>query len=170
MDLRSYIRDVPNFPKPGILFKDITPLLKSPTAFREAVDALAQRYAKRDIDAIVGVDARGFLIAGPLAYRLGKPLVPVRKRGKLPFETVAVQYDLEYGTDAVEVHTDGISSGERVLVVDDLLATGGTLAATASLVEATGGRVESLAVLVELTELSGRDRLQGYDLFSLITF
>ena len=146
MDLRSYIRDVPDFPKPGILFKDITPLLKTPAAFREAIDALARRYAPREVDAIIGVDARGFLLA------------------------VTVTYDLEYGTDAVEMHTDGISSGQRVLVVDDLLATGGTLAATARLVEEIGGRVEGLAVLVELTELNGRARLQGYDLFSLITF
>ena len=170
MDLRPYIRDIPDFPKPGILFKDITPLLKAPAAFREAIDALARRYAPREVDAIIGVDARGFLLAAPLAYRLGKPLVPVRKQGKLPFETVTVTYDLEYGTDAVEMHTDGISSGQRVLVVDDLLATGGTLAATARLVEEIGGRGEGLAVLVELTELNGRDRLQGYDLFSLITF
>ena len=170
MDLRPYIRDVPDFPKPGILFKDITPLLKAPAAFRYAIDAMAREYGTRDVDAITGVDARGFLLAAPLAYRLGKPLVPVRKRGKLPFDTVIAEYDLEYGTDAVEVHVDGISSGQSVVVVDDLLATGGTLAATVDLIERTGGRVEGVAVLVELTELNGRERLQGYDLLSLIAF
>ena len=170
MDLRPYIRDVPDFPKPGILFKDITPLLKAPAAFRYAIDAMAREYETRDVDAITGVDARGFLLAAPLAYRLGKPLVPVRKQGKLPFDTAIAEYDLEYGTDAVEVHIDGISSGQRVLVVDDLLATGGTLAATVDLIERTGGRVEGLAVLVELTELNGRERLRGYDLLSLIAF
>ena len=168
MDLKRYIRDIPDFPKPGILFRDITPLLKEPVAFRQAVDALAHRYGPQDVDVVIGIESRGFLLAAPLAYRLGKMLVPVRKVGKLPFETHRVAYALEYGSDAVEVHTDAISNGQRVLVVDDLLATGGTMAAAARLVERAGGEVAGLAVLVELTELSGRKRLRGYDLFSLI--
>ena len=168
MDLKRYIRDIPDFPKPGILFRDITPLLKEPAAFRQAVDALARRYGPQDVDVVIGIESRGFLLAAPLAYRLGKMLVPVRKVGKLPFETHRVAYALEYGSDAVEVHTDAISNGQRVLVVDDLLATGGTMAAAARLVERAGGEVAGLAVLVELTELSGRKRLRGYDLFSLI--
>jgi adenine phosphoribosyltransferase len=170
VDLKDYIRDVPDFPKPGILFKDITPLLQNPSAFQEANDRLADRYAHEELDAVVGIEARGFLLAAPLAYRLGKPLVPVRKKGKLPFETITVTYSLEYGTDTVEVHMDGFSMGQRVLIVDDLLATGGTMAAAARLVEKTGGRVSSIAVLVELTDLEGRARLRGYEVESLITY
>ena len=170
MDLKHYIRDIPNFPRPGILFRDITPLLKEPTAFREAVDRFAEHYASWDLDVIIGIEARGFLLAAPLAYRLGKALVPVRKQGKLPFETHRVTYALEYGTDAVEVHTDAVSGGHSVLIVDDLLATGGTMAAAARLVEGTGGTVAGLAVLMELTDLNGRARLRGYDTLSLIQF
>lgn len=168
MDLKQYIRDIPDFPRSGILFRDITPLLREPAAFRQAVDALVHRYDPQDVDVVIGIESRGFLLAAPLAYRLGKMLVPVRKVGKLPFETHQVAYELEYGSDAVEVHTDAISNGQQVLVVDDLLATGGTMAAVARLVERAGGEVAGLAVLVELTELRGRKRLRGYDLFSLI--
>ena len=170
MNLKDYIRDIPDFPRPGILFRDITPLLKTSGAFQEAVDRLVQRYTPRDLDVIVGIEARGFLLAAPLAYRLGKALVPVRKEGKLPFETHSVTYELEYGPDAVEVHTDSISAGQRALIVDDLLATGGTMAAAVRLVEMTGGQVAGLAVLVELTDLKGRDRLRGYDVFSLVAY
>ena len=170
MNLKEYIRDVPDFPTPGILFKDITPLLKDPAAFREAVDRLERRYASMNLDAIAGIEARGFLLAAPLAYRMDKALVPVRKKGKLPFETHSVTYALEYGSDAVEVHIDAISNGQRVLIVDDVLATGGTLAAAVRLVETTGGQVAGIAVLVELTELNGRGRLRGYDIFPLIEF
>ena len=170
MDLKDYIRDIPDFPTPGILFRDITPLLKDSAAFREAVDRLAEHYASRDLDTIVGIDARGFLLAAPLAYRLGKPLVLVRKEGKLPFKTHKITYALEYGSDAVEIHIDAIENGQRVLIVDDLLATGGTMAATASLVEQTDGQVAGLAVLVELTDLNGRARLEGYDVLSLVKY
>ena len=170
MRLEDFIRDVPDFPKPGIMFKDITPLLKDPFAFKDAVDQLFDHHPPDGVDAVVGIEARGFLLAAPLAYRMGRPLVPVRKKGKLPFTTEAVTYSLEYGSDTVEVHIDGFASGQRVLIVDDLLATGGTVAATASLVEKMGGQVASIAVLVELTDLKGRDRLGEYEVVSLIKY
>ena len=170
IDLRQYIRDIPDFPQPGILFKDITPLLGHPDALRYAVDEMTDRAKALDIDTIVCIEARGFLFAAPLAYQMGKPLVPVRKQGKLPFHTSSVTYDLEYGSDTVEVHIDAISEGHRVLIVDDLLATGGTMAAAARLVEQCGGEVAGLTVLIELSELKGRERLQGYDLTSLIEY
>ncbi len=170
MELKDYIRDVPDFPRPGIVFKDITPLLKDATAFRNVIETFADFYEDRPVDVILGVEARGFLLAAPLAVRLEKPLVPVRKEGKLPFQTHSVQYALEYGQDAVEVHTDAIAPGQRALLVDDLLATGGTLAAAASLIEATGGYVAGLAVLVELLDLRGRERLRGHDLLSLVEY
>ena len=170
MDLKSYIRDVPNFPTPGILFRDITPLLQTPAAFKYVVDCFVERYAGIPIDAVVAIEARGFLFGTPLAYMLGKPLVPARKEGKLPSETLGVEYSLEYGTNVVEIHKDGISPGQRVLVVDDLLATGGTLAAVVQLIEQAGGRVESLAMVIELTGLEGRSLLQGYDVFTLVQY
>ena len=145
MDLKRYIRDIPDFPKPGILFKDITPLLQSPEAFRSVIDRIAEHFDKRHVDAVLAIEARGFLFGAALAYRLGKPLVPVRKRGKLPFETYAATYSLEYGNDTVEMHKDGVVAGQRVAIVDDLLATGGTMAAACQLVEESGGRVEGLA-------------------------
>ena len=170
MELKQYIREIPDFPRPGVLFKDITPLLKDSGAFRHAVDLLAEHYTDRPIDSIIGIEARGFLFAAPLAVRLEKPLIPVRKEGKLPFETHSVRYALEYGDASIEVHTDAIAPGQRVLIVDDVLATGGTLAAAARLVEATGGRVAGLAVIVELSDLHGRDRLRGHDLLSLVQY
>ena len=170
MELKNFVRDVPDFPSPGVLFRDITPLLKDPNAFKEVIDIFVEHWSSRRIDAIVGVDARGFLFAAPLAYRLSVPLIPVRKEGKLPFETHTVTYALEYGSDAVEVHTDAIVAGQRVLIVDDLLATGGTLMAATKLMERTGGQVAGLAVLIELTDLKGRDRLRGYELQTLITY
>ncbi len=170
MDLREYIRDVPDFPRPGILFKDITPLLSCPAALRHAIDQMGEKCAALNPDTIVCVEARGFLFAAPIAYQLGIPLVPVRKKGKLPYETNSVTYDLEYGTDTVEVHVDAISEGHRVVIVDDLLATGGTMAASAKLVEQTGGKIVALTVLIELCELKGRARLDGYDLISLIEY
>ena len=170
MDLKSFIRDVPDFPKPGILFKDITPLLKDPAAFEYVIGAFADHFRDRPVDVVVSVEARGFLVAAPLALRMGKPLVPIRKEGKLPSTARSVAYALEYGTAVVEIHEDAIHDGQNVLVVDDLLATGGTLAATVQLVEESGGRIEGLAVLIELKDLAGRQRLAGYDLFSLITF
>ena len=170
MDLRDYIRDVPDFPEPGILFRDITPLLQSPQAFDHAIDRLVGACSGRPFDAVCGIDARGFLFAAPLALRLGKPLVPVRKAGKLPSETVSVTYSLEYGEAAVEMHADAVSEGERVLIVDDVLATGGTLAAAAKLVGAAGGVVAGAVVLVELTALGGRQALDGCDVLPLITY
>jgi adenine phosphoribosyltransferase len=168
MDLRSYIRDVPDFPEPGIMFRDITPLLGSPEAFGAAIDLFAERYDDAFIDAVAGMDARGFIVAAPLALRLGKPLILLRKAGKLPPETVSVSYSLEYGESTVEVPADAFDSGQRVLVVDDVLATGGTLAACADLVESAGGVVAGFAVLIELVGLSGRQRLGSHDLFALL--
>ena len=170
MDLKDYIRDIPDFPVEGIVFRDITPLLKEPAAFKETIDRLVAHYEAVDLDSIVGIDARGFLLAAPLGLLLGKPIVPVRKEGKLPYKTHRVTYELEYGSDTVEVHQDAIRAGDRVLIVDDLLATGGTISAATRLVEQVGGRVAGLAVLVELTNLNGRDRLEGYDLHSLVQF
>lgn len=170
MDLKPYIRDIPNFPSEGILFKDITPLLKSADAFREVVKKLGDYCEKVQADTIAGIDARGFLFASPLAYELGKPLVPIRKIGKLPYDTHKVSYGLEYGDDTVEVHTDAIPEGQNVLIIDDLLATGGTMAAAAQLVEQTGGRVVGIAVVVELNDLGGREVLNQYDLHSIIRY
>ena len=170
MDLKEYIRDVPDFPQPGILFKDITPLLRHPPALRHAIDKMGEMCAALNPDTIACIEARGFLFAAPMAYKMGKPLVPVRKKGKLPYQTHKVTYDLEYGSDTVEVHVDAIAAGHRVVIVDDLLATGGTMAAAAKLIEKTGGEIAGLAVLVELTDLNGRARLGDYDLISLIEY
>ena len=170
MELTEHIRAIPDFPRPGIVFRDITPLLKRPDLFRQVINRFADHYAPQQVDAVVGIEARGFLFAAPLAFRLEKPLIPVRKEGKLPFETLSVRYTLEYGDSAIEVHTDAIAPGQRALVVDDLLATGGTLAAAARLVEATGGEAAGMAVLVELTGLGGRDRLRGYEVLSLVQY
>ena len=170
MELKDFIRDVPDFPTAGILFRDITPLLKDVDAFRETVDRFANICAQLNPDTIVGIDARGFLFAAPLAYNLGIPLVPVRKEGKLPFDAHTVTYALEYGSDAMQVHKDAISSGQRVLIVDDLLATGGTMTAATKLVEKTGGEVAGVAVVIELTDLGARRLLADYDVFSLIQY
>ena len=170
LDLKKYIRDIPDFPTQGTLFRDITPLLQNAGAFRSVIDALADYCIRRAADTIVGIDARGFLFSAPVAYRLVKPLVPVRKRGKLPFDTHQAAYTLEYGDDAIEIHRDGIALGDRVVVVDDLLATGGTMSAAAKLVERTGGVVTGVGVVVELTELKGRSRLDGYDVHSLVQY
>ncbi|MBM3949739.1 MAG: adenine phosphoribosyltransferase [SAR202 cluster bacterium] len=170
MDLKTCIRDIADFPRTGVVFRDITPLLGNPEAFRQAVDAFLQRYESRGITKVVGIEARGFFFAAPLAYRLSKPLVPIRKQGKLPGRTRAISYGLEYGTGVVEMHADAIASGDRVLIIDDLLATGGTLAAAAELIEEAGGVVEELAVLVELTDLAGRDTLAEYEVFSLLRY
>jgi adenine phosphoribosyltransferase len=170
MNLAKYIRDVPDFPKPGILFKDITPLLSDPTAFAEAIRQMAEHCNVKGIDAIAAAEARGFLFAAPLALTLKKPLVPLRKPGKLPWRTHMLQYDLEYGSAELHVHVDGVAPGARVLLVDDLLATGGTLVAGCQLIEKSGGKVASCAVLVELAFLKGRERLRPYEVFSLIKF
>ncbi len=155
---------------PGILFRDVTPLLQAPSAFRTVIDDLGEYCVRKEVDVIVGIDARGFLLSAPVAYSLGKPLVPVRKRGKLPGKTFKEIYALEYGDDAVEIHVDGIAHGGRAVIVDDLLATGGTMSAAAKLVEQTGGVVAGVAVLVELTDLHGRSRLEGYDVHALIQY
>ena len=169
-ELTSHIRDIPDFPSPGIVFRDITPLLKNHPAFNASIDRIAEYCTSIQPDSIVAIEARGFLLAAPLAYKLDKPLIPIRKKGKLPFHTHKVEYALEYGYDTVEVHTDAITKGQRVVIVDDLLATGGTMAAAAQLVEKTGGHVSGLAVLIELTDLGGRERLNGYDIISLISY
>jgi len=170
MDLAKYIRDIPDFPRPGILFKDITPLLAEPRAFRQAIELFQEHYRDRRIDAVAAAEARGFLFAAPLALLIQKPLIPLRKPGKLPYNTHALQYDLEYGTSELHVHVDGVSEGAQVLLIDDLLATGGTMQAGARLIEKAGGKVAGCAFLVELMFLKGRDKLHPHEVFSLIRF
>ena len=168
--LEDWIRDIPDFPQKGILFKDITPLLQDKAAFHAALDRLAAHYAGAGIQAVVGVESRGFIFGSVLAYLLNCGFVPVRKFGKLPYQTVTVEYELEYGTNIVEIHTDAIKPGQRVLIVDDLLATGGTVSAALELVEKLGGHVAGIAFLVELTFLRGREQLKGHDVFALIKY
>jgi adenine phosphoribosyltransferase len=168
--LAAKIRDVPDFPQPGILFKDITTLLQDGAAFRQALDALEGRCRPYGATRVVGIESRGFIFGAPLADRLGAGFVPARKLGRLPAETVRVEYTLEYGSNTVELHRDAVSPGERVLVVDDLLATGGTALATIKLVEMLGGVVAAVACLVELTFLNGRERLHGYDVEALLAY
>jgi adenine phosphoribosyltransferase len=168
--LKDLVRDVPEFPQPGVTFKDITPLLADPVAFRMTVDAMADHFAGRGIARVVGIEARGFILAAPVAYRLGASFVPVRKRGKLPWQVARQEYLLEYGSDELEVHRDGIGGGERVLIVDDVLATGGTSAATVELVRHLGGTPVGLAFLIELDFLRGRDRLEGLEVLSLLGY
>ncbi|GIX06444.1 MAG: adenine phosphoribosyltransferase [Candidatus Poribacteria bacterium] len=170
LDFSQYIRNIPDFPEPGVQFKDITPLLQEPAAFRGVVDAFADHFSDRPFEVIAAVDARGFIFGGALAYRLGKSLIPIRKRGKLPYKTVEVEYELEYGRDAVAVHEDALRAGRRVLLVDDVIATGGTLAASAKLIEKLGGEVVGIAALIELNYLHGREKLQGYEIYSLIRY
>ncbi|MCI0462679.1 MAG: adenine phosphoribosyltransferase [Gemmataceae bacterium] len=170
MDLASYIRDIPDFPKPGILYKDITPLLASPPAFHESIRRLCDHYKDRPVDAVAAAEARGFLFAAPMALEMNLPLVPLRKPGKLPYHTHSFKYDLEYGSAELHVHIDGIARGQRVLLVDDVLATGGTLKAGCQLVEKAGGVVVGCAVLVELEFLKGRALLHPYEVFSVIRF
>ena len=167
-DLAARIRDVPDFPKPGILFKDITTLLSDGDSFKAAVDGLLERVGKRDIDVVVGMESRGFIFGAPIAYILGVGFVPVRKLGKLPADVVSVEYDLEYGSATLEMHKDAIKPGAKVLIVDDLLATGGTVAGTIQLVKQLKGEIVALAFLIELTALKGRDKLAGYDIVTLI--
>ena len=170
MQLREYIRDVPDFPKPGIVFKDITPLLLEPAAFDDAITLLAEHARGLDIDLIVAAEARGFIFGGALAHRLGVGFVPARKAGKLPHETVSVQYGLEYGLDELHLHADALSGGTRVLVHDDVLATGGTARAKIDLVEQLGGRIAGCAFVVELAFLHGREKLAGYDVHALVRY
>jgi len=169
-ELKSFIREVPDFPKPGILFYDITTLLKQARPFARLVDLLAEHYAGRGIQAVAGIEARGFIFGPALAYRLGAGFIPIRKPRKLPAPTASVEYSLEYGTDRLEMHRDAVAAGERVLIVDDLIATGGTARASAQLVEQLGGTVAGFAFIVELTFLAGRDKLKGYDVTSLLAY
>ena len=170
MDLKQYIRDVPDFPEPGILFKDITPILQNTEAFDYVIQQLQERFEGEELDAIVAVESRGFLFGAPLAHRMGKPLVPVRKAGKLPASTHTAEYTLEYGSNVMEIHTDGIWEGQKVLLIDDLLATGGTLGAVAKLVEMSGGTVAGIGLAIELTFLGGREHLKDYEIFSLVQY
>ena len=168
--LRQLIREVPDFPKPGINFYDITTLLKDPQGLRQTIDALADEVDGKQVDTVIGVESRGFIFATPLAYRLNAGFVPVRKPKKLPAEIVSVSYDLEYGQDTLEMHKDAVGEGHRVLIVDDLLATGGTAKAVVDLVEGLGGKVVGLLFVVELNFLNGREKFNGYDIRSLIRY
>jgi adenine phosphoribosyltransferase len=168
--LKDFIREIPDFPKPGIGFKDITPLLADPAAFRFAVDAIAGHFSGQPVDKVLGIEARGFIVAAPVAHSLGAGFVPVRKAGKLPHEIEREEYALEYGTDLLEVHKDAVHADETVVIVDDVLATGGTARATIALAERLGGRVAGVAVIVELGFLGGRGKLGDHDFVSLITY
>jgi len=170
MELAILIRDVPDFPVPGILFKDITTLIRDPKAFREAVDLLTAHYADTSIDMVASIESRGFIFGAPLAYHLGAGFVPIRKPDKLPAESISESYTLEYGTNTLEVHEDAIQPGQRVLIVDDLLATGGSALAAVKLMERLGGEIVGVAFMVELDFLNGRDKLDKYDVLSLIHF
>lgn len=168
--LAELIRDIPDFPKPGILFKDITTLLRDPVAFRDAIDHLGDRFKDRQVDLVVGMESRGFILGAPIAYRLGAGFIPVRKLGKLPAATIAEEYALEYGTNTLEIHRDAITPGQRVLVIDDLLATGGTVAATLRLINQLGGKVVGVGFLIELEFLEGRELLRDYDVQVLVSY
>lgn len=170
LDLKAYIRDIPDFPKPGILFRDITPLLGNPQAFKETIRRFASHFVNEKIDAIVAAEARGFIFAAPLALELNAGFVPVRKPGKLPFNRHSYSYDLEYGSDTLEMHVDGIAKGQRVLVVDDLLATGGTVAACCKLVERNGAQIVGCAFAIELVALKGRQAIAPHEAFSLVQY
>src|SRR6476469_9150175 len=167
--LKDHIRDIPDFPRPGVVFKDITPLLADVDAFRFTVDAIADHYAGNEVHKVLGVEARGFVVA-PVAYRFGAGFIPVRKAGKLPWDIEREEYELEYGTDLLEIHRDAVHPGNRVVIIDDVLATGGTAAATIRLVEKLGGTVVGLGFVIELAFLHGREKLEGYDALSLITY
>src|SRR5204863_4806288 len=168
--LRARVRDIPDFPKPGIVFKDITPLLADEVAFSSVIDEIVVSFGRGTIDKVVGIEARGFIVASPVAYHFGAGFVPVRKHGKLPWHTRSETYELEYGEETLEIHQDAIAPGERVAIVDDVLATGGTALATARLVEALGGKIQGMAFVIELGFLNGRDRLEGYDVLSLVRY
>jgi adenine phosphoribosyltransferase len=169
-DLKARLRVIPGWPKKGVNFIDVTTLLRDSEAFRYVIDTLSGYFASKKVDCIVGIEARGFMLGAPVAYKLGVGFVPARKRGKLPFKKYSVQYSLEYGTEFVEMHQDGIKKGERIAIVDDLLATGGTAEATIKLVEKMGGKIVGLAFMVELDFLKGRQKLAGYDLVSLVHY
>jgi len=169
-ELRGLVRDVPDHPQAGVVFKDITPLLADADAFRFAIEALAEPFARLTVTHVVGIEARGFIVAAPVAHQLGAGFVPVRKAGKLPWQTVSQQYSLEYGTDTLELHVDGVGGGDRVLIIDDVLATGGTAQATAAMVAGTGATVVGLGFLIELEFLGGRSRLVDHKIASLLRY
>jgi adenine phosphoribosyltransferase len=168
--IKALVRDVADFPEPGIVYRDITPVLADPIAFSTITDLIVVHFGRGNIDKVVGIEARGFILASPVAYHFGAGFVPIRKKGKLPWETVGEEYSLEYGTATLELHTDAVKPGERVLIVDDVLATGGTSKAAASLVEQIGGKVHGIACVIELDFLHGRDKLGGRDVFTLIHY
>ena len=170
MDLKKYIADIPDFPEPGVLFRDVTPLLADKDAYQESVRLLAEFGKDKNVDVIAGPEARGFLFGCPVAYKINAGFVPVRKPGKLPRETVSASYALEYGTNEVHIHADSIKPGENVIIVDDLLATGGTVEATIQLVEKLGGKVVGIAFLIELEALKGREKLKDYNVYSVLTY
>ncbi len=170
MDLKQFIRDVPDFPQPGIVFKDITPLLKDHTAFKHVIDRFTREFKAAGLDAVVAIESRGFLFGTPLANNLGVSFVPVRKAGKLPAAHMSVEYSLEYGSSQLDIHQDALQRGDKVVIIDDVLATGGTAMATAKLVELLGASVSSFAFLIELSFLNGRERLRGYDALSLVRY
>ena len=168
--LKGLVRDVPDFPQDGVIFKDITPLLADEMAFSTVIDLIVVHFGRGNVDKVVGIEARGFIIASPVAYHAGAGFVPVRKKDKLPWHTETAEYTLEYGSACLEIHKDAVTPGERVLIVDDVLATGGTARATADLVERIGGKVIGVACLIELGFLKGRSQLEGYDLFTLLNY
>jgi len=170
LDLKKHIRSIPDFPKPGILFRDITTLLKNKGAFKQAIDAFVAKYKNKKIDLVVAVEARGFILGGAIAHRLGAGFVPVRKKGRLPYKTNSVTYELEYGRDTLEIHHDAIARGEKVLIVDDLLATGGTVKAVTDLVQQLQGKIVGIAFLIELKDLKGIAKLKEYPVYSLIKY
>jgi len=170
VDLKKVIRNIPDFPKQGILFRDITTLLKDKKAFKLAVDSLAAKFKNKKIDVVVAVEARGFIFGGAIAHKIGAGFIPVRKKGKLPWKTNSVTYNLEYGTDTLEMHHDAIEPGDKVLIIDDLLATGGTVKAVTDLIKQLEGKIAGIAFLIELTDLKGAEKLKGYPVFSLIKF
>lgn len=170
MGLEKYIRDVPDFPKKGIIFKDITTLLKDKEGFKEAIAILTERYKGTKVDAVVGIESRGFILGAPLAYNLNAGFIPVRKKGKLPAETITETYALEYGTDTIEIHKDALQKGQKVIVIDDLLATGGTLGAACRLVDKFGVEIIEVATLIELTFLNGREKLNNYKYHTIIQY
>ena len=170
MDIKSKIRAIPDFPKKGIVFRDITTLIKDPAAFKYTIDTLVKRYVDKPVKYIVGIESRGFIIGGAIAYQLGKGFIPIRKSGKLPADVASVKYELEYGTDQLEIHTDAIGDGDIVVIIDDLLATGGTCKAAVDLVQAQGAEIYECAFIVELPELEGRSKIGAQQIYSMLTF
>ncbi len=168
--LEKSIRNIPDFPKPGILFRDVTTLMQQPAAFKKAVDLLAKKYKAKGFDKVVGIEARGFVFGAAVAFKINAGFVPVRKKGKLPAKTISAAYELEYGTDTLEIHQDAISPGEKVLIIDDLLATGGTVKAVIQLVEKLGGQIAGIGFVIELLDLHGQDKFKEYPVYSLVKF